>query len=74
MSRGTHSDAGRDIGEVGQDRRPSGRPSHPTAAPSIAKKPMTWLHIAALNLIADHEAGLPVGATNLEAARRLMAA
>jgi hypothetical protein len=35
---------------------------------------MTWMHIAAMNLVADREAGLPVGATNLEAARKLLAA
>lgn len=40
---------------------------------AAASKPIAaWMHIAAINLIADHEAGLIVGATNLEAARRLV--
>jgi len=33
----------------------------------------TWLHIGALNLIADAEAGKPVDPAKLELARRLIA-
>lgn len=64
----------RDSGAVGQDTRPRGPASRPPAAPSIAKKPMTWLHIAALNLIADHDAGIAVNQLKLEAARKLVQA
>lgn len=34
---------------------------------------MSWVHIAALNLIADHEAGIAVDPKRLEAARSLIA-
>jgi hypothetical protein len=33
---------------------------------------MTWMHVAAMNTIADHEAGREVSAMRLEAARRLL--
>lgn len=40
----------------------------------VGPRPMTWLHIAALNLIADHDAGIAVNPVKLEAARKLVAA
>lgn len=49
------------------------RPHVTPAAPSIAKRPMTWLHIAALNLIADHDAGIAVDPVRLAAARSFIA-
>lgn len=33
----------------------------------------TWTHVAALNTLADHKAGLPVDRMKLEAARALIA-
>ena len=32
----------------------------------------SWMHLAAMNLVADHAAGKPVGVTKLELARRLL--
>ena len=43
--------------------------SHPTRAGS-----MTWAHISALNIMADHAAGISVSPMKLEAARKLLAA
>ena len=59
-----------------QARKHPARPARPArpAPPRVAAKPMlSWLHVAALNLIADHEAGIIIGATNLAAARKLVA-
>jgi hypothetical protein len=35
---------------------------------------MTWAHISALNIMADHAAGISVSPMKLEAARKLLAA
>lgn len=37
-----------------------------------AQKPATWLHIAAMNLLADHEAGIHVEQAKLDTARRIL--
>lgn len=49
-------------------------PGHPIPLTvSYAKNPITHLQLAAMNLIADHEAGVAVDAHKLEFARRLLA-
>jgi hypothetical protein len=54
------------------DRTPLRASRHHHPQPSHAKTPMTWLHVAALNLIADHEAGIAVSPAKLAAARQLL--
>lgn len=36
------------------------------------ERPMTWTHIAAMNLIADHDAGVSANPVKLDAARKLL--
>lgn len=47
--------------------------TRPEAASIPSRRPMTQLQLAAMNLIADHEAGIPVDAVKLDFARRLLA-
>ena len=56
------------------DTRPYGRRHHHERRPATAAKGTTWAHIAAANLIADHDAGKHVDPVKLEAARKLVAA
>lgn len=63
-----------DNGARDSDTRPYGRRHHHERRPSTAAKGTTWAHIAAANLIADHDAGKHVDPVKLEAARKLVAA
>lgn len=62
------------VGERDSDRpsSPSGRVHH--GHESARSKPkLSWMHIAAVNLIADHKAGIAVNKVKLSAAFALMA-
>ncbi len=60
-------------GERDSDMRPcrDARHRHETQR-SHAKKPMTAMHVAAMNLLQDHEQGIPVNPIKLDAARKLL--
>lgn len=67
--------ARRDVtsGERDSDMRPfRDARHHHEQQRSYAAKPMSVLHVAAMNLLADHEAGLVVTPAKIEAARKLL--
>ena len=52
---------------------PSGRARHGhETRKGAGKEKTTWMHIGAMNLIRDHEAGIDVPASKLELAKRLL--
>ncbi len=45
---------------------------HAQKKPAAPEGAVTWAHIAAMNLLQDHEQGIPVNPIKLDAARKLL--
>jgi hypothetical protein len=74
MSRLSRVTQDRDVTVVERDSdiRPEGSRHRHETRKKAGQEKKSWMHLAAMNLVHDHDAGLPVQSEKLALARRLL--